>query len=378
MTQDAHAKRLLWINTGELSGDMQAAALLRALRALAPDLEAVGMGGEYLEAAGQRNLLRVQDLSVMGIAEVLTALPRALRMLSAIREHLQRLRPSAVLLVDAPEFNFRVARIAHELGIPVFYFIPPKVWAWRTGRVRFLRQHVRKLYCILPFEPAFYAKHGLDVAYVGNPLVDMVNYPALHSIEPEPWKVGLMPGSRNKELEALLPLFGQTASDLLHRFPGLTFHCLRAPNIPEHKLRALWPSTVPMTVEEPEQRYAFMRTCRCLLAASGTATLETALAGVPTVVTYKVSALSALVGRWLVKVPYVSLPNLIMQQEVFPELLQERATPQRMGQALETLLTSESARAAMYAGMDGVRALCGNGGSAERAAACLLQDMELA
>ena len=372
--------RTLWINTGELSGDMQAAALLGALRQREPDLVAVGMGGSYLEAQGQENLLRVEDLSVMGIAEVVSAIPRALRMLGVIKEQLRRLRPAAVLLVDAPEFNFRVARIAHELGVPVLYFIPPKVWAWRTGRVHFLRRHVRKLYCILPFEPAFYAAHGLAVDYVGNPLVDMVNFPALKGIAPLPDRVGLMPGSRRKELEALLPLFGETARLLHQRQPQLTFHCLRAPNVTETALRALWPADIPLTVEEPDNRYAFMRTCQALLVASGTATLETALAGVPTVVTYKVSPLSGFVGRWLIKVPYVSLPNLIANAEVFPELLLDKATPPQMATALSRLLPSlwsdSTTRETMLAGMDEVRQRCGSGGSAERAADCLLRDLE--
>ena len=193
--------KTIWINAGELSGDMQAAALLTALREREPELAAIGMGGPNLARAGQKNLFRVESLSVMGIMEVLTALPRALHMLSRIKKEMARLRPDAVVLVDAPEFNFRVAKIAHGLGIPVYYFIPPKIWAWRTGRVRFLQRYVKRLFCILPFEPAFYAKHGVQVDYIGNPLVDMVNWPELKKIEPIKGRIGLMPGSRRKEVE---------------------------------------------------------------------------------------------------------------------------------------------------------------------------------
>ena len=137
--------KTIWINAGELSGDMQAAALLTALRERDPGLAAIGMGGPNLARAGQKNLFRVESLSVMGIMEVLTALPRALHMLSQIKKEMARLRPDAVVLVDAPEFNFRVAKIAHGLGIPVYYFIPPNIWAWRTGRVRFLQRSVKRL-----------------------------------------------------------------------------------------------------------------------------------------------------------------------------------------------------------------------------------------
>ena len=366
----------IWINAGELSGDMQAAALLTALREREPDIAAVGMGGPHLALAGQKNLFRVESLSVMGIAEVFTALPRALRMLGEIKRELARLRPDAVVLVDAPEFNFRVAKIAHGLGIPVYYFIPPKIWAWRTGRVRFLQQYVKRLFCILPFEPAFYAKHGVAVDYVGNPLVDMVNWPELSKLSPVPGRIGLMPGSRRKEVEALLPAFGKAARILLDQGRDLSFHCLRAPNMPEEKLRALWPADVPVTFDVPENRYAAMRSCMCMLAASGTATLETALAGVPTVVSYRVAPLSALVGRWLIKVKWVSLTNLIMGRELFPELLQEHATGEAMAAQLAAWLDVPAQLEGVRSRLDELRRRCGEPGSAARAAENLLEAMK--
>lgn len=367
--------RTLWINAGELSGDMQAASLLRALKTQHPGLRAVGMGGPHLSAAGQRNLFRVESLSVMGFSEVLSAVPRALRLLKGIERALSRLRPEAVVLVDAPEFNFRVAKIAHGLGIPVYYFIPPKVWAWRTGRVAFLKRYVKELLCILPFEEGFYRKHGLAVRYVGNPLVDMVNWPELKHIHPEPERIGLMPGSRNKEVRALMPLFGAMAERLLEKRPELHFHCMRAPNMTEAHLRSLWPSAVPLNMEPPEDRYEAMRRCWCMVAASGTATLEAALAGVPTVVTYKVSALSAFFGKHLIRVPYVSLPNLILNRELFPEFIQEYATPEHLSVAVNRWLDDSGAMTEVHAGLDELRKQCGEGGSAGRAAAVLLECM---
>ena len=368
--------KTIWINAGELSGDMQAAALLTALREREPELAAIGMGGPNLARAGQKNLFRVESLSVMGIMEVLTALPRALHMLSQIKKEMARLRPDAVVLVDAPEFNFRVAKIAHGLGIPVYYFIPPKIWAWRTGRVRFLQRYVKRLFCILPFEPAFYAKHGVQVDYIGNPLVDMVNWPELKKIEPIKGRIGLMPGSRRKEVEALLPEFGKAARILLQQGRDVTFHCLRAPNMPEEKLQALWPSDVPVVFDAPEDRYTAMRRCGCMLAASGTATLETALAGVPTVVSYRVAPFSALVGRLLIKVKWVSLTNLIMQKELFPELLQERATGEMMASQLAAWLDIPPQIEAVRAELAELRRRCGDPGSAARAAEKLLEALK--
>jgi len=371
---------LLWINAGELSGDLQGGALLTALRqeeatqGLEP-LRIVGMGGDSLARAGQQNLLRVEDLSVMGLAEVLTALPRALRMLTRIRQELEARRPDAVLLIDAPEFNFRVARMAHSLGIPVFYFIPPKVWAWRTGRVNFLRRYVRRIFSILPFEVDFYKRHGIDVTYVGNPLVDLVDYPSLQSIVPVPGHIGLMPGSRRKEVESLLPAFAGAADLLSHDFPHLKFHVLRAPHFDEDWLRRFWPSQIPLHVECPDNRYAFMRTCQCILAASGTATLETGLAGVPTLVAYKLNPLSYAVGKRVIKVPYISLTNLILGREAFPEHIQSDADPVPVATRVRQWLEEPQHLARMAADMEELRRLCGQSGSARRAARALLDEM---
>ena len=364
--------RTIWFSAGELSGDMQAASLLRALRSLDPEIQATGMGGPNLAGAGQRNLFRVEDLSVMGIMEVVSVLPRAFRLLKRIRIELEKLRPSAVVLVDAPEFNFRVARIANELNIPVYYFIPPKVWAWRTGRVNFLREHVRKMFCILPFEPDFYRAHGMDVDYVGNPLIDIIDRPRLEHVAPEAGRIGVMPGSRSKEVRLLMPLFGEAAKRLLTLFPELTFHCLRAPNMDSDLLRSLWPAEVPLSMESPHDRYMQMRRCTAIMAASGTATLETALVGTPTVIAYKVAPLSYEVGKRLVKVKWIGLPNLILGREVFPECIQKEANPEKIVTILKEWLGVPASLDAVRANLAEVAERCGEGGSAMRAAEHLL------
>ncbi len=367
----------VWINAGEFSGDMQGAALLQALHRLYPSLRACGMGGPNLARSGQRNIFRIEELSVMGIVEILTAVPRAIRLLGRIKAELGKQRPDAVVLVDAPEFNFRVAQIAHTLHIPVYYFIPPKIWAWRTGRVAFLKRYIRRMFCILPFEPDFYAQHGISVDYVGNPLVDMVDWPKLQQISPIPGCIGLMPGSRRQEIEHLFPAFGETARTLLQQGRNIRFSCLRAPNIDEEYLRQFWPSDIPLSFTDPEQRYLTMRTCECILAASGTAVLETALAGIPTIVTYRVSSFSAFMVRRLIKVPWVSLPNLIMNREIFPELLQEKSSPAHMARQLSLWLDNPEYLTNIRTDLTELRRRCGEAGSAERAARYLLADMGL-
>ena len=273
--------KTLWINAGELSGDLQGGALLAALREYAPEesLRVAGMGGDNLARAGQENLLRVEELSVMGIVEVITSLPRIFRMLGRIRREMERLRPDAVLLIDAPEFNFRVAKIAHRLGIPVYYFIPPKVWAWRTGRVKFLKKHVRRIFSILPFEVDFYHEHGMDVTYVGNPLVDLVDYEGIKDIVPVPGRIGLMPGSRKKEVDSLLPAFSGAASLLAERFPDLEFHCIRSSNFSEEYLRSLWKAPAPLVMHDGNDRYRLMRTFQRAFLTAGNSAADKEYAG---------------------------------------------------------------------------------------------------
>ncbi len=365
----------IWINTGEVSGDLHGAHLLEAFKKLVPDVRAMGMGGRFLREAGQEALLRVEDLSVMGFTEVLGHLPKSLRMWRRIRADLTARRPDAVILIDAPAFNFRVASIARDLGIPVYYYISPKVWAWREGRVAFLKSHVKRLFCIFPFEKSFYAKHGMDVDYVGNPLLDMLDFAALDAIAPEPNRIALMPGSRKKEVRALMAEFGGAARLLLAKRPDLEFECMAAPSMNEDFLRSFWPTDIPLTIRPPEVRYQALRRCAAVLAASGTATLETALLGVPTAATYKGSALSAWIVRRVIRVRYVSLANLIFDAPVIPELLQEEAVASVMAKTIGQWLDFPEQRAIMLARFTELRELLGPSGAASRVARRILEDI---
>ena len=374
------SKRTFWINTGELSGDMQGALLLNALRKQAPGSHFTGMGGVHLAEAGLEALFRIEDLSVMGITEVFGHLPKIFRMLRDIKAALARVRPDAIIVIDAPDFHFRVIKAARELGIPVYYYISPKIWAWRERRALFIRENVRRLISILPFEAKFYRRFDMRVDYVGNPLVDIVNYPALKHVAPDTDLVGFLPGSRKKEISSLLPAFGGAARILRQRLPQIRFACLRAPGLDESLLREHWPDDVPVDFVSPDNRFAFMRRCRMLIAASGTVTLESAIAGVPAIVTYKVSPLSFAVGKLLVKVPFISLPNLILGREVFPELLQKECDAVPLADAaLRWLLPrpGNDPLDAIREDMQEVRRLLGEPGAADRAARVVLKDLNL-
>ena len=369
----------IWINTGEASGDMHGAELLRALRECGPPLRFMGMGGPLMRAeAGFTPLFRTEDLSVMGITEVVAHLPRIVSLLRGIKAALRRERPDAVIVIDAPSFHFRVIKAARALGIPVYYYISPKIWAWKEYRGWFIKENVRKLYCILPFEVDFYKRFGMDVEYVGNPLVDIIAGQMPDGIQTCPGLIGLLPGSRKREISALLPQFAQSAGILAQHMPSLRFACGRAPGVSEEYLRNYWKSDVPVVFAPPEERYVLMRQSEMLIAASGTVTLEAALIGTPALVTYKVSRLSYAVGRALVHVPYVSLPNLILGKELYPELLQGKCDAAPLAAAaLNWLRPPEGANPlhTIRRELAAFRGTMGEPGAAGRAVLSILSDL---
>jgi len=377
------ANQPLWISAGEASGDIHAASLLGELRALEPGLNAVGMGGPALTAAGCDVRFPMRLISLVGLTEVLSGLPRIVRLLGEVKRALLETKPRALILIDCPDFHFRVARMAKKLGIPVYYYVSPQVWAWRSGRVEFLRRFTRRVLCILPFEKDFYAARGMDVDYVGHPLMDQMPLAELDAIKPDPDLLGLLPGSRRKEVAALLPEFAQAALMLRREFPNLRVALARAPGLDPEYLRSFLPPELSIegAVEfhEPEDRYHMMRRSRVLLAASGTVTLEAALIGTPTVVAYRLSALSFAIGKLVVQVKWASLANLIMGREVFPELLQDKAAAPFLAARLRPWVDpgpeGNNALEAARADLAGLRAKVGGPGAAARAAGIILNDL---
>lgn len=369
----------LWMSAGELSGDLHGAKLASALLAKRPDLRLVGMGGQAMQEAGVENLFHIDELSVMGFTEVLGQLPRILKLLQRIEERLKELKPSAIVVIDAPSFHFRVIKVARKLGIPVYYYISPKAWAWRKGRARFIQKNVRKLISILPFEVDFYKQFGMDIDYVGNPLIDIVDYPSIAHIEPQEHHIAFLPGSRKKEVQSLMPAFGGAARHMLEVNPRLRFSCFMAPNMEESFLRSHWGVSVPLEISVPDNRWAAMRQCELLIAASGTVTLESAIAGVPTIACYKVSPLTYKLAKPILHIPYISLANLIMQEEVIPECIQEACDPEPLAaKTLEMLFPGDKVaiRKSVTDKFSVLREKLGAPGGVLRAADCIVNDMQ--
>lgn len=365
----------IWINAGEASGDLHGALLARKLRERAPDIDLTGMAGPAMREAGVEPLFRVESLSVMGLTEVLGHLPKIIGLLRDIKRQLKATRPDALVCIDAQAFNFRVISMARALGIPVYYYISPKLWASRPGRARFIRKNVRRMLCILPFEKAFYQGYGMDVDYVGNPLLDGIDWTALNDIRRDSRHIGILPGSRKKEIRSLLPQFGRAAGLLQQKHPDLRFDLIRAPGIDVHMLQELWPADVPVKLHPPEERYRRIRACNFVIAASGTVTLECALLGTPAVVAYKLSALTFFLAKQFVRVRFISLPNLILDSNVLPEMLQDQADALPLADMALSWLDNPSILEAKRRKLDRLHPLLGRRGAALRAADIILADM---
>ncbi len=369
---------LIWINACEPSGDLHGGLLAAALADVLPGARFVGMGGTAMEQAGVDLALRMEGLSVMGISEVFGYLPRVFGMWLTIRRRLAQTRPVAVVLIDSPDFHFRVVRMAHRLGIPVFYYISPQVWAWRPGRIAFLKKYVHRMLCILPFEPAFYRIRGMAAEYVGHPLVRELRRPELLAVSPDKRCVGFLPGSRKSEIQRLMPVYAETMHILHQRDPGLELAVIQAPGVDESFIRnCAGPLPPVVRFLDPEHRYQHMRKCFLLIATSGTVTLESSLLEVPTIVAYQCSRLSFLIAVRLVKVPAISLTNLILGGNVLPEFVQHQATAENLARKAWSWLQGQGGLEQVRAQLARLPRLLGDAAAPSRAATIITRDIRL-
>jgi len=368
---------------GEASGDLHAAKLIRELGQIAPGLAASGIGGPALEKAGVELLFRSEDLALVGFSEVLGKLGHIWRALRGLTAHLKTTRPDLVILVDFPDFNFRLAKAAKRLGLKVLYYISPQVWAWRQKRAQVLARLVDHLAVVFPFEQAFYAgvAPDLPVTFVGHPLLDEEEEWLLRAREPLPVPagaelIGLLPGSRKSEIDRLLPLLLKAAAILRHKRPHLHFVLPVAPGLAQAALDPhLEAHPLPGLTVLPGRAAQVMAQSRLLLVASGTATLQAALAEAPMVVVYKTGALNYALASRLVKVPHIAMPNLIVGRDLLPELIQGQATPEALASRGLELLENDAARQRMILGLKEIRGRLGGAGASRRAAELALAIM---
>ena len=339
------------LSAGETSGDLHGAALARELRALDPSIALIGFGGAEMAAAGVTLRQNYTDYNVMGISAVLLNLRHIFALLDDLTHLMEEERPDVLVIIDYPDFNWRLAARAKERGIPVFSYIPPSAWAWRKGRAKSCAALADEIVAIFPHELPPYEAAGANISFVGNPLIDTVRA----EMEPEEARrhfgieendvpILLMPGSRREEIERLLPPMLGAAEILQTRDPARRFFLPVAGGVDEQRIEEhLAASPVEVTLTH-DARYALMKAARAAIAASGTVVMEAAVMGLPAVVLYRMSALSYFVGRLLVDVPRFSLPNILLGETFETELLQGAVQPERIAAAMEPIIADGEAR----------------------------------
>ena len=373
---DSRPEELLVV-AGEASGDLHGARLVEELRRRVPGLVTFGLGGDQLQAAGLEAVAHSSEVAVVGITEVLKELPRIRQVFDALLREADRRHPAGAVLIDFPDFNLRLARQLKRRGVPVVYYISPQVWAWRKGRVKHIARVVDRMLVLFPFEVDFYRRSRVKAVHVGHPLVDEV--PVLPqawergdpAAEGRPYRIALLPGSRRSEIRALLPTLLAAVRVLGERLP-LEVRLIQAPNLRRELLlesiaAAGLPPGLPVEIVD-QDRFAAVADSHLALCASGTATLEVGLLGTPMIVVYRLASWTYLLARMLVRLPHVSLVNLVLERGVVPERIQGEASPEGIAAEAERILREPAVRDAMRAGLADLRDRLGEGGASRRAA----------
>ena len=350
----------VYIIAGEQSGDVLGARLMKALREARPHLEFTGIGGPRMAELGFESLFDMRELAVMGLVEVL---PRILRLRRRLRETIADIKarqPDVLVTIDSPGFTLRVLKACPE--IRRVHYVAPQVWAWKSERVREYPGLWDRLLCLLPFEPNWFAQHGIEGRFVGHPVLesgadqgDAQRFRQRHGIVPTRPVLILMPGSRRSEVPRLLPVFGETLEKLAIRIPGLVPVVPVASAVAETVRRATagW-RVAPVIVTDLQDKHDAYAAASAALTKSGTSTLELALAGVPMAVTYRVNPITAQMARRMIKIPHVAMVNLLAGHELVPELLQENCTPEKLAATVQRLIRDPAAAKAQRDGFGAV------------------------
>jgi len=364
-----------YILAGEASGDLHASNLMKELKKLDKEAEFRCWGGDLMAAEGADLVRHYRDLAFMGFLEVIVHLKTISNNINFCKKDIISYRPDVLILVDYPGFNLRIARFAHKNGIKVFYYISPQLWAWRSSRVRIIKKYVDRMFVILPFEKDFYARYGYSVDFIGHPLLDVINNDIIETgreefLEknhiPDKPLIALLPGSRRQEIRMMLKVM----LNIVPSFSNYQFVIAGAPSIPPEFYKTIIGEVNVSVISG--QTYDLLRCSHAALVTSGTATLETALIGIPEVVCYKGSFLSYLVARMVIHVKYISLVNLIMDKEIICELIQHDLNGQNIRTQLSRIL-DPSVRQEMIQAYSGLREKLGGPGASAKAASLMIQ-----
>ena len=366
--------------TGETSGDLHGAKLAAALRELEPSIDLVGVGGGHMARAGVRLLPSIDRVDAMGVPGIrqLWVGWKTLRQLSAL---VKQTPFDAIVLIDSPGLNLRLAKVAAQASQTIIYYIAPQVWAWGRRRLTLIRKVVKHVLAILPFEEAFFRKEGITCDYVGHPLLDEL--PGSYDVKaerkslamkPDEMVLGLLPGSRNKEVQALLPVLLEACESIQQQYPNLQIVVAQADSLSDSIFEPILDRlpSVKLIKGKPNEVLA---ASDLVLVASGTATLQAALIGTPMVIVYRTSFLTYQIGKRLITIPYIGLVNILAEKELVPEILQERATAKNIAQEALSILGDSSRQREMKQHFQDLRNSLGNSGASKRAAELILAEI---
>jgi lipid-A-disaccharide synthase len=375
-TDTTNPAKHVMIVAGEASGDLHGAVLARELLALDSSLILSGIGGAGMAATGVTILYDISRLAVMGIIEVISRLKDIRSAMKTLEKQFEMNRPDLLILIDYPGFNLELARRAKKYNIPVLYYISPKIWAWREGRITRIKKYVDRMAVILPFEKKYYKGHGFEVDFVGNPLLDQVQptltsneFKIQYGIDHDATIIGIMPGSRKQEIAKILPVFMETALLLNEKIKKCVFLLPLASTLTEDDLNehGVMDDRLDIRIIK-ENRYETMAACDAAMAASGTLTMELGILQVPMVVCYRISKLTHFLAKPFIKAEYASLVNLVAEKEVVTELLQQEATPENIYREILPLLLNQEARDSMKRELFNVSKQLGEPGASKRTA----------
>jgi lipid-A-disaccharide synthase len=369
----------LLLSCGEASGDLYAGALTRELRALDPSIAVAGLGGPQFAAAGGRLVDDYRDLAVTGLTEAIAKLPRSLEARRRLVADAEQHRPDALVLIDFPDFNFRLAPLVKRLGVPVVYYISPQIWAWRPKRIETIRRIADRVLVIFPFEESIYRERGVPVEFVGHPLIDLATpagdrqaFLSAHGLAPDAPTVALLPGSRPNEVSRILPELVAAAERITVAVPRAQFVVARAPHLDDRLFTGVHTVSLRTAIVEGDAD-TVLASADVALTASGTATVQTALHDTPMVIVYRVSPLSYRLLRRLVKVDAIGMVNLIAGERIVPELVQDAFTADAVAAEAISMLTDPARAASIRSGLAKVRARLGGPGASHRAAEAILR-----
>ncbi|MFH1313584.1 MAG: lipid-A-disaccharide synthase [Candidatus Eisenbacteria bacterium] len=373
--------RTMMMITGEVSGDLYGSLLAAEITSVDADVRISGIGGDRMREAGVETFLDSNDLSVVGFWEAIVRLRKLRSALSQAKETIRQRKPDVLILIDYPGMNLRLAGFAKERGIKVLYYVSPQVWAWGRNRLKAIRKNVDKMAVILPFEVDLYEKEGIDVTYVGHPLIDIVKtgldqeaFLSKMGLGGNGNLVALMPGSRTQEIKQHIQPLIRTASLLREQLPSVRFILVSLPTFREMLEKEIEKAGVPISVTT-DYRYEALRYSRLAIACSGTATLEAALLGTPMIVIYRLALFSWLLGKLIVDVPFISLANLVAGEEVVPEFVQSAVNPKTLADEAVKMLTDDVRRRKIIRQLETVRQSLGPGGATARTARLALSLM---